>query len=95
MRSRSFFIGKNEKRDNPVFQCFWETENGTIPGKTGQLASMQMDMAVTYQSHYPPLIKTTDRSPTPFWTVHAFTGISRFLFHAFVCGWMGEKDQYY
>ena len=52
MRSRLFFIifiiiiifffsaGKNEKRDNPVFQCFWETENGTIPGKTGQLASM-------------------------------------------------------
>ena len=51
MRSRLFFIifvfsffsaGKNEKRDNPIFQCFWETENGTIPGKTGQLASMKM-----------------------------------------------------
>ena len=55
MRSRLFFIifiifffsfffsaGKNEKRDNPVFQCFWETENGTIPGKTGQLASMHV-----------------------------------------------------
>ena len=37
-----FFAGKNEKRDNPVFQCFGETENGTIPGKTGQLASMYL-----------------------------------------------------
>ena len=37
-----FPAGKNEKRDNPVFQCFWETENGTIPGKTGQLASMRL-----------------------------------------------------
>ena len=26
----------------PFFTVFWETENGTIPGKTGQLASMPM-----------------------------------------------------